>query len=68
MMLVFLGDYKKAAIIGRRKVKLNFQGGRVRTLLGVLHIPTLAKNLIFVRTLDDSGVKTVFEKDAYKMV
>eukprot|EP00253_Pinus_taeda_P015397 PITA_15397 len=47
---LFLGDDRKARIIGRGKVKLKLQGGRVRTLLGVLHIPALARNLI-------SGVK-----------
>eukprot|EP00253_Pinus_taeda_P018115 PITA_18115 len=65
---VFLGDDTKARIIGRGKVKLKLQGGRVRTLPGVLHIPVLARNLIFVSKLDDAGVKTVFEKDTYKMV
>eukprot|EP00253_Pinus_taeda_P011440 PITA_11440 len=63
----FLGDDRKARIIGHGKVKLKLQGGRVRTL-GVLHIPTLARNLIFVSKLDDAGVKTVFEKDTCKMV
>eukprot|EP00253_Pinus_taeda_P022210 PITA_22210 len=65
---VFLGDDRKARIIGRGKVKLKLQGGRVRTLLGVLHIPALARNLIFVNKLDDAGVKTMFEKDTCKMV
>eukprot|EP00253_Pinus_taeda_P024486 PITA_24486 len=65
---VFLGDDRKARIIGRRKVKLKLQGGRVRTLPGVLHIPALAKNLISVSKLDDAGVKTVFKKDTCKMV
>ena len=65
---VFLGDNRKARIVGRGKVKLNFQGERIRTLLGVLHIPTLARNLIFVSMMDDAGVKMVFEKDTYKMV
>eukprot|EP00253_Pinus_taeda_P026198 PITA_26198 len=65
---VFLGDDRKARIVGRRKVKLKLQGGRVRTLPGVLHIPALAGNLIFVSKLDDAGVKTVFEKDTCKMV
>eukprot|EP00253_Pinus_taeda_P015803 PITA_15803 len=60
---VILGDDRKARIIGRGKVKLKLQGGRVRTLLGVLHIPALARNLIFVSKLDHAGVKTVFEKD-----
>src|SRR3984885_9676816 len=65
---VFLGDDRKARIIGRGKVKLKLQGGRVRTLPGVLHIPALARNLISVSKLDDEGVKTAFEKDTCKMV
>eukprot|EP00253_Pinus_taeda_P023743 PITA_23743 len=65
---VFLGDDRKARIIGHGKVKLKLQGGRVRTLPGVLQIPALARNLIFVSKLDDAGVKTVFEKDTCKMV
>eukprot|EP00253_Pinus_taeda_P033579 PITA_33579 len=64
----FLGDEKKAKIVGRRKVKLKLQVGSVRTLLGVLHIPTSATNLISVSKLDDAGVKTVFDKDTCKMV
>eukprot|EP00253_Pinus_taeda_P025685 PITA_25685 len=65
---VFLGDDRKAKIIGCEKVKLKLQGGRVRTLPGVLHIPALARNLISVSKLDDAGVKTMFEKDTCKMV
>ena len=65
---VFLGDDRKARIIGRGKVKLKLQGGRIRTLPGVLHIPALARNMISVSKMDDAGVKTVFEKDACKMV
>lgn len=65
---VFLGDDRKARIIGHRKVKLKLQGGRVRTLPGVLHIPALAKNLISISELDDACVKTVFKKDTCKMV
>ena len=47
---------------------MKLQGGRVRKLLGVLHIPALARNLVFVSKLDDAGVKIVFKKDTYKMV
>eukprot|EP00253_Pinus_taeda_P029957 PITA_29957 len=65
---VFLGDDRKARIVGHGKVKLKLQGGRVRTLLGVLHIPTLFRNLISVSKLDDAGVKIVFDKDTWKMV
>eukprot|EP00253_Pinus_taeda_P022989 PITA_22989 len=65
---VFLGDDRKAKIISRGKVKLKLQGGRVRTLPGVLNIPALARNLISVNKLDDAGVKTMFKKDTCKMV
>eukprot|EP00253_Pinus_taeda_P005796 PITA_05796 len=65
---VFFGANKKARIIGCGKVKLKLQGGRVKTLSGVLDIPALARNLIYVIKLDDAGVKIVFEKDTCKMV
>eukprot|EP00253_Pinus_taeda_P018317 PITA_18317 len=65
---VFLGDDRKAKIVGHRKVKLKLQGGRVRTLPGVLHIRALARNLIYVSKLHDAGVKTVLEQDTCKMV
>ena len=65
---VFLGDDRKARNVVRGKVKLKFQGGRLRTLSGVLHIPSLARNMISVSKLDDVGVKTVSEKDTCKMV
>ena len=65
---VFLGDDRKARILGRGKLKLKLQGGRVRTLLGVLHITQLAINLISISKLDDAGVKIVFKKDTCKMV
>jgi hypothetical protein len=42
--------------------------GSIRTLPGVLHIPGLAKNLIFVRKMDDARVKTMFKKETYMMV
>jgi transposase InsO family protein len=41
---------------------------RIRTLFGVLHIPSLARNLIFVRKMDNAGVKTIFEKETCMMV
>lgn len=65
---VFLWDEKKARIVGHGKFKLELKGGRIRILLGVLHIPTLAGNRISVSKLDDVGLKVVFEKDTCKMV
>jgi hypothetical protein len=65
---VFLGDDSTTRIIGRGKFKLRLIDGRIRTLPGVLHILGLAKNLIFVRKMDDAGVKIIFEKETYRMV
>eukprot|EP00253_Pinus_taeda_P005726 PITA_05726 len=65
---VFIGDDRKARIVGCGKVKLKLQDGRVRTLPGVLHIPALARNMIYVSKLDDASVKTMFEKDTCKIV
>jgi hypothetical protein len=42
--------------------------GRIRTLPSVFHIPGLARNLIFVRKMDDARVKTIFEKETCRMV
>jgi hypothetical protein len=42
--------------------------GRIRTLPGVLRIPIVSINLIFVSKMDDQGVKTMFEKEACRMV
>jgi hypothetical protein len=42
--------------------------GRIRTLPGVLHIPSMARNLIFVSKMEDAGVKTIFEKETCRMV
>jgi hypothetical protein len=42
--------------------------GRIRTLPSVLHIPSLARNLIYVRKMDNAGVKTMFEKETCMMV
>jgi hypothetical protein len=65
---VFLGDDSRTRIIGRGKFNLNLIDGRIKTLPGVLHVPGLARDLIFVRKMDDAGVKTIFEKETCRMV
>jgi hypothetical protein len=65
---VFLGDESTNKIIGRGKVNLNLMDGRIRTLPSALHIQGLEKKLIYVRKIDDSGVKIVFEKETCGMV
>jgi hypothetical protein len=65
---VFLGDDSTTKIMGRGRVKLLLKDGRIKTLPGVLHIPKLAKSLIFVSKLDDAGVDTVLGRGTCKMV
>ena len=64
----FLGDDSTTRIIGRVKVKLRLTDGRIRKLPSVLHIPGLARNLIFVRKMGNPVVKTVFEKETYRLI
>jgi hypothetical protein len=65
---VFVSDESIAKIVGWERFKLRLIDGRIITLPGVLHIPGLAKNFIFVRKMDDAGVKIVFEKETCRMV
>jgi hypothetical protein len=64
----FLGNDSTTRIIGRGRVKLRLIDGRIRTLLGVLHIPCMARNLIFVRKMEDVGEIVFFEKGTCRMV
>jgi hypothetical protein len=64
---VFLGDDSIAKIIGCGNIKLNLMDGKIRTLLGVPHILGLGINFIYIRKMDDVGVKTVFEKETCRM-
>ena len=65
---VFLGDDSPKKITGRGRVKFFLNDGRIQTLLGVLHIPGLSRNLISISKMVDADVKIVFEKYRCKMV
>ena len=65
---VFLGDDSTTKIIGHGRVKLMLKDRRIKTLLGMLYFPDLARNLIFASKMSDGGVHSVFEKDRCKMV
>ena len=56
-----MGDDSPISIIGCVRAKLNLKDGRIRNLLGVLHIPNLERNFIFVRKMDVAGGKNVCE-------
>jgi hypothetical protein len=59
---VFLGDDLKTKIVRWQRVPLTLQDGRKRTLPGVLHIPILERNLIYVSKMSDVGVHTLFHR------
>ena len=65
---VFLGDDSPKKIMGRGRVKLLLNDGRIKTLPGVFHIPGMAKTLIYLNKMAHANVKIVFEKDRCKMV
>jgi hypothetical protein len=64
----FLDDDSTTKIIGQGQFKLRLIYGRIRTLLGVIHIPGLSRNLISIRKMDDGGVKIVFEKETCRLI
>jgi hypothetical protein len=47
---------------------MTLHDGRKITLPGVLHIPSLERNLIYVSKMIDAHVHTLFQKDSCKMV
>ena len=65
---MYLGDYSPTSIIGCGRVKLKLKDGRIRTLPGVLHIPNLERNMIYVKKMDVASVKTVCGDGGGKMV
>ena len=56
---MYLGDDSPANIIGCGRIKLKLKDGRIRNIHGVLHIPNLERNLIFVGKMDVLGGKNM---------
>lgn len=65
---VFLGDDSMTRIVGRGRVQLLLNDGRIRTHPGVLYILGLTRNLMFVSKMGDARLQMIFEKDTCKMV
>ena len=54
-------------IKGHGRVKFLLNDGMIETLLGVLHIPNMERNLISIRKMSAVGVHTIFGKGKCKM-
>jgi hypothetical protein len=65
---VFLEDDLTIKIIGHGRVQWLLKDGRVKTLHDILHILSLAKNLISMSKMSDSCLHTIIENHTCKMV
>ena len=55
-------------IIGLGIVRLLLSNGRINTLPGVLHIPNMDINFIYVSKMGDAGVQTILKKYNFKII
>ncbi|GJS64888.1 zinc finger, CCHC-type containing protein [Tanacetum coccineum] len=60
---VMMGDNHTSNVIGSRNVEIQFTSGKKLTLMNVLHVPNIRKNLVSGFKLCKSGVKVVIESN-----
>ncbi|GJU75517.1 zinc finger, CCHC-type containing protein [Tanacetum coccineum] len=58
-----MGDNHTSKVIGSGNVEIQFTSGKKLTLMNVLHVPNIRKNLVSGFKLCKSGVKAVIESD-----
>ncbi|CAL9018648.1 unnamed protein product [Prunus brigantina] len=62
---LYMGNSSTATIVGKGKVLLKFTYGKELTLLDVLHIRDIRKNLVSGPLLSNKGFKLMFESDKF---
>nr|GEY64542.1 hypothetical protein [Tanacetum cinerariifolium] len=60
---VMMGDNHTSKVISSGNIEIQFTSGKKLTLMNVLHVPNIRKNLVFGFKLCKSGVKAVIESD-----
>nr|GFB18984.1 retrovirus-related Pol polyprotein from transposon TNT 1-94 [Tanacetum cinerariifolium] len=60
---VMMGDNYTSKVIGSGTVEIQFTSGKKLTLMIVLHVPNIRKNLVFGFKLCKSGVEAVIESN-----
>ncbi|GJZ35132.1 zinc finger, CCHC-type containing protein, partial [Tanacetum coccineum] len=60
---VMMGDNHTSKVIGSGNVEIQFTSGKKLTLMNVLHVPNIRKNLVSGFKLCKSGVNAVIESD-----
>ncbi|KAM1493880.1 hypothetical protein ACFX10_025604 [Malus domestica] len=62
---LYMGNASAAEVVGKGRVVLKFTSGKELTLLNVLHVPEIRKNLVSGPLLSNKGLKLVFESDKF---
>ncbi|CAL2238495.1 unnamed protein product [Prunus armeniaca] len=62
---LYMGNSSASAVMGKGKVFLKFTYGKELTLLDVLHVPEIRKNLVSSPILSNKGFKLVFESNKF---
>nr|GEW46910.1 hypothetical protein [Tanacetum cinerariifolium] len=60
---VMMGDNHTLKVIGSGNIEIQFTSGKKLTLMNVLHVPNIRKNLVSGFKLCKSGAKAVIESD-----
>lgn len=63
--IVYMGNSSSTKVVGKGTVKLKFTFGKIVTLMDVLHVPDIQKNLVSGTLLSKHGFKIVFEADKF---
>ncbi|KAK9089611.1 hypothetical protein Scep_028693 [Stephania cephalantha] len=62
---LYMGNSSSSMVEGKGTVKMKFTSGKIVTLLNVLYVPEIRKNLVSGPLLNKKGFKLVFESDKF---
>ena len=62
---LFMGNATSSKVEGNGIVKMKFTSGKIVTLVDVLHVPDIRKNLVSSPLLSKKGFKLMFEYDKF---
>ena len=62
---LFMGYGTLSKVEGKGIVKMKFTSGKIVTLVDVLHVPDIRKNLVSCPLLSKKGFKLMFESDKF---
>lgn len=63
--VLHMGNSSSPKVVGKGTVELKFTSGKMVTLIDVLHVPDIRKNLVSGTLLSKHGYKMIFEADKF---